>query len=92
MVATDNDFDSDNKERAIDILEQIESVLPTAEEHEDALSLHGALMELHGREAVKYRKTRNPKLAWKRSCGLARLLLHFDFLSLGILKSPLLNR
>lgn len=90
LINTDYDETGEDKESSLTILEQLESLLPTPDEDEDAYkSSWDTVMAIHGQEAVKYHETKNPTGTWKRSCVVARLLLHFDFLTLGIIKSPL---
>jgi Cft2 family RNA processing exonuclease len=84
--------DSEDEESAMTMLQLLEGLLPNAEEDADAFkSLWDTVMEIHGREAVKYHETKNPTLDWKLACVVARLLLHFDFLTLGIVTSSLIK-
>jgi hypothetical protein len=70
------------------VLQHLEGLLPDPLEEEDAArSVWDTVMELHGRGAVQFNE-RNPTPEWKISCVVARLLLHFDFLTLGIVTSP----
>jgi hypothetical protein len=68
---------------------QLEQLLPTIDEDEDAVkSLWDIVMEIHGREAVKIRETQENTLEWKLLNTVARLLIHHDFLTLGIVNQP----
>jgi hypothetical protein len=88
----DTDDNSEDKESAVAILRQLENLLPTAEQDEEAVkSSWDTVIEIHGRETVKYNESKNPTVAWKFACVVVRVLLHFDFLTLGIVKSPLLK-
>ena len=65
-------------------LSWLEKLLPDPDEDEDAAKgLWDTVMELHGREAVKLGQARGSQ-EWQASCLIARALIHFDFLSLGI--------
>jgi hypothetical protein len=71
------------------VLQLLEGLLPDPLEEEDAArSVWDTVIELHGREAVKFNEA-NPTPEWKISCIVARLLIHFDFLTLGIVTSPI---
>jgi hypothetical protein len=64
--------------------EQLERLLPDAEEDADAFkSLWDIVIELTGRESVKINE-RSGGMKWKMRCLVARILLHYDFLSRGI--------
>lgn len=94
-VVTMCDDDGDNgeaKKSALAILDQIESVLPDpVENEEDYKSLWDTIIELHGRESVKFHQSQDPvSLDWKVANTVTRVLLHFDFLTLGIVDAPLL--
>lgn len=88
----DGDAYEKDLEHALDILEQIERVLPDpVEDEDDFKSLWDSIIELHGREAVKINETQNPvSVDWKIANTVARVLLHFDFLTLGIIDAPIL--
>ena len=69
---------------AMVLLDQLERLLPDPVEDEDAFkSLWDIVIELHGREAVKINE-RNGFVQWKARCLIARVLLHFDFLTEGL--------
>jgi hypothetical protein len=86
------DDDGEIKVHAAAMLTLLEGLLPDTDEDEDASkSLWDTVMEIHGREAVKYQETKNRTMEWKLASVVTRLLLHFDFLTLGIVKSPVLN-
>mmetsp|Transcript_10711 Transcript_10711/g.25772 ORF Transcript_10711/g.25772 Transcript_10711/m.25772 type:complete len:254 (-) Transcript_10711:46-807(-) len=93
-VATMSNFDGDYevaKKNMLEILEQLEKILPDQiEEEEDYKSLWDTIIELHGREAVKFNESQNPiSLDWKIANIVTRVLLHYDFLTLGIVDAPL---
>lgn len=80
------------------IINQIEQLLPDPVEEEEAhKSAWDLVMELYGREAVKVREEalgRNyaskgglnmENLSWKTLCCIGRVLIHYDFLTKGIL-------
>ena len=84
------------------IINQIEQLLPDPIEEEEAhKSAWDLVMELYGREAVKVREEalgRNyasngglnkENLSWKTLCCIGRVLIHYDFLTKGILSSKL---
>jgi hypothetical protein len=72
------------------ILEQLEALLPDMVEDEDAVKgIWDTVLELHGREGVKINE-QNATPAWKARCLIARVLLHHDFLILGLVDSPLI--
>ena len=65
------------------LLHQLEQLLPDPMEDEDAFkSLWDLVIEIHGRESVKINE-RNGSIQWKARCLIARVLLHFDFLTDG---------
>ena len=67
-----------------DVYQQLEQLLPDPQDEEDAFkSLWDIVIELHGRESVKINE-RDGRLEWKRRCLVARVLLHYDFLTRGI--------
>lgn len=66
------------------IYEDLEKILPDPEREEDAFkSLWDIVMELHGRESVKFNE-REGREEWRMRCVVARVLLFYDFLSRGI--------
>ena len=72
------------------VLEGLTKLLPDPIEDEDSSkSLWDILIQLHGRELVKFNET-NPSPEWKAICLVARLLIHFDFLTDGIVEGPLI--
>lgn len=83
--------DQQEEQQTLLMLEQLEELLPDPKEDEDAhRSLWDLVLELHGREAVKINETKTPKdLDWKLRNVVARLLMHHDFLTLGIVDGPL---
>ena len=71
------------------ILELLEDILPDPQEDEDASkSLWDTLIELHGRDMVKFNETNRTK-EWRVRCLVARLILHFDFIIYGIVTEPI---
>ena len=96
---------------ALSILEQIEQLIPTIEEDEDAYkSAWDVVIDIYGRESVRvneealqreresgrYPSSENvgsgsrleccaDSLQWRTLCAVGRVLLHFDFLTKGIL-------
>lgn len=75
------------------MLEQLTALLPTIEDDEDAFkSGWDTVMEIHGRESVKYQETQDNTLEWKLLHTVARVLLEYDFLTLGIVTEPIPKR
>ena len=70
------------------VLERLERILPDPEEEQDAnRSLWDTMLELHGREMVKINE-KEGTLEWRTLCVVARVLLHYDFLTYGIAEGP----
>ncbi len=90
MSNDDNDFQEAEKV-ALATLEQLERILPDpVEEEDDFKSLWDTVIELYGREAVKINENQRPVLlAWKIASTVTRVLLHYDFLTYGIIDGPL---
>lgn len=66
------------------LLELLEELLPDPRDEEDAnKSAWDTIMDIHGHEMVKVNEM-NPTPEWRRLCVVARLLVHFDFLTRGI--------
>jgi hypothetical protein len=66
-----------------EFLTKLEDLLPDPQEDEDGYkSGWDILMELHGRELVKSNET-SPTPEWRKLCLVARLLIHYDFLTRG---------
>jgi len=88
--------EDNNKDEAVDvlpsteILDQLELLLPDQVEDEDAFKgLWDTVIEINGRESVKINE-RNATLQWKTRCLIARVLLHYDFLTHGLVdRDPL---
>jgi hypothetical protein len=60
---------------------KLDELLPDPIEDEDAYkSAWDTVMEIHGQDMVRANET-NPTLEWRKLCLVARLLIHFDFLS-----------
>jgi len=74
------------------ILEQLEKLLPDPiENEEDHKSAWDTIIEIHGRESIKIDESQIPiSMEWKIANIVSRLLVHFDFLQLGIVTSPLI--
>jgi hypothetical protein len=95
VMTMSNDDDDEDYEKAeeqvLAVLEQLEGILPDpVEDEEDFKSLWDTIIELHGREAVKFNQSQNPvKFDWKTANTVSRVLLHFDFLTHGIIDAPL---
>jgi hypothetical protein len=72
-------------------IDWLEELLPNPQDDEDAYnSLWDVVMELHGREAVKddmknSNDTSSSTSNWTIRCLIVRVLIHFDFLTQGIL-------
>lgn len=92
MTMSNSDEDYEKAEKSsLAILEELEKVLPDPIENEEEYkSLWDTVIELHGREAVKFSQSQNPtSLDWKIANTITRVLLHYDFLLLGIVDAPL---
>mmetsp|Transcript_28507 Transcript_28507/g.77179 ORF Transcript_28507/g.77179 Transcript_28507/m.77179 type:complete len:265 (-) Transcript_28507:41-835(-) len=91
-MSINDDGYEEEEQLALAILKQIEGVLPDPiEDEDDHKSLWDTVIEIHGREAVKINETRNPvSMDWKIASTVTRVLLHFDFLTLGIVNAPLI--
>lgn len=85
ITNTDIDYEEAH-EKVSDILQQLEMVLPDPiEAEQDYKSLWDTVIEIHGREAVKYNESQKPvSLDWKIASTVTRVLLHYDFLTHGI--------
>lgn len=90
MSNDDDDFEK-GEIMALETLEQLENVLPDPVEYEDDYkSLWDTVIQLHGREAVKFNESQKlVSLDWKIANTVTRVLLHFDFLTYGIIDAPL---
>lgn len=90
MSIDDEDLEKGEKV-ALATLEKLESVLPDPVENEDDYkSLWDTVIELYGREAVKYNESQKPlALDWKIANTVTRVLLHYDFLTYGVIDAPL---
>lgn len=65
-------------------IELLDQILPDPQIDEDAhKSSWDTVIELNGRESVKLNES-NPTNEWTLSCMKARLLIHYDFLTIGI--------
>mmetsp|Transcript_10642 Transcript_10642/g.25378 ORF Transcript_10642/g.25378 Transcript_10642/m.25378 type:complete len:312 (-) Transcript_10642:1376-2311(-) len=83
--------EGEEDQQKLAILERLEGFLPDPNEDEEAhKSLWDLVIELHGRESVKSNEMSNPiDVDWKLRNVVARILIHHDFLSLGIVDGPL---
>ena len=91
LTMSNNDDDYDEAEKStLKILEKLETILPDPVENEDDYkSLWDTIIELHGRETVKFNESQNPvSLDWRIANTVTRVLLHYDFLTLGIINNP----
>lgn len=62
-------------------LSKLKELLPDPIEDEDAnKSVWDTVMEIHGQDMVRANEG-NPTAEWRKLCLIARLLIHFDFLS-----------
>ena len=62
-------------------ISKLDDLLPDPTEDEDAhKSVWDTILEIHGQDMVRAKET-NPTLEWRKLCLVARLLIHFDFLS-----------
>lgn len=86
----DSSAGTDEESRRLTLLKRLEELLPDPSDDEDAhKSLWDTVLEIHGRESVKMEETQNPTLDWRLRNVVARLLIHHDFLTLGIVDGPL---
>lgn len=84
------DEDMDNIQCTTEFLQQLERLLPDPIEDVDAnKGLWDTVIEIHGRESVKINE-RNSTRRWRVRCAIARVLLHYDFLTLGLVETPLM--
>eukprot|EP00586_Coscinodiscus_wailesii_P014499 CAMPEP_0172520246 /NCGR_PEP_ID=MMETSP1066-20121228/291889_1 /TAXON_ID=671091 /ORGANISM="Coscinodiscus wailesii, Strain CCMP2513" /LENGTH=223 /DNA_ID=CAMNT_0013302971 /DNA_START=205 /DNA_END=877 /DNA_ORIENTATION=- len=71
-----------------DIINDLESLLPSDDEDHDAyMSLWDIVIALHGMENVKMSQKEGNK-EWDARCVVARFLIHYDFLTEGIIETP----
>ena len=81
--------------KALALITQLEQLLPDPIEEEEAhKSAWDLVIELHGREGVRIREEAlqrdgdnitKENLSWKTLCCIGRVLVHYDFLTKGIL-------
>jgi hypothetical protein len=90
IVGSSIDDDGNNTTTVL-LFERLEKLLPDPIENEDDFkSAWDTLLEIHGRESVKINENQIPKsMEWKIATVVTRLLIHFDFLQIGIVDSPL---
>lgn len=73
------------------LLVQLEELLPDPVEEEDEhKGTWDTVLELHGRDAVKYGQ-QNPTMEWQARCLAARLLIFYDFMELGVVDKPIMD-
>ena len=64
-----------------ELLKKLQDLLPDPQEDEDAYkSTWDILMEIHGRDLVKSNENDSTP-EWRKLCLVARLLIHYDFLT-----------
>jgi hypothetical protein len=90
IVGSSIDDDGNNTTTVL-LFERLEKLIPDPIENEDDFkSAWDTLLEIHGRESVKINENQIPKsMEWKIATVVTRLLIHFDFLQIGIVDSPL---
>ena len=86
---------------AVSILTQIEQLLPDPMEDEESYkSAWDVVIDLYGRESVRVKEERLQRekesggrgtrclenLEWRTLCAVGRVLIHYDFLTKGVLK------
>lgn len=88
-LVTSSSDSSDERQIADILIPLLEDLLPNPiEEEDDHKGTWDTIIELHGRESVKYNQ-QNLTLEWQTRCLAARLLVHYDFLMLGIVDRSL---
>ena len=71
------------------ILQMLEKVLPDPVEDEDGMKgTWDTVMDLYGREGVRLNE-QSAEPGWTSRCLIARVLLYHDFLTYGLIDSPL---
>ena len=79
---------SDPQEDVTELMSKLEELLPDPIEEEDEnKGTWDTVIELNGRESVKYNQ-QNPTMEWQSRCLTARLLIFYDFLMLGVVDKP----
>lgn len=88
-------------EAAVSILNQIEQLLPDPMEDEESFkSAWDVVIDLYGRESVRVKEEKLQRekesggsgtkslenLEWRTLCAVGRVLIHYDFLTKGVLK------
>lgn len=69
-------------------LSRMQLLLPDPVEDEDAhKGLWDTIIELNGRESVKINET-NGLPEWRAVCLIARVIVHYDFLTYGLIDTP----
>eukprot|EP00977_Amphora_coffeiformis_P001819 scaffold353_cov185-Amphora_coffeaeformis.AAC.47 len=83
---------SDPQEDVADLILKLEDLLPDhVEEEDDNKGNWDTVMELNGRESVKYNQ-QNLTMEWQARCLAARLLIFYDFLMLGVVDKHFADR
>lgn len=73
----------------ISLFEALEAILPDQYEDEDShKSMWDTMNDLYGREAVKINE-REGRPEWRSRCIATRLLIHYDFLTAGVVDVPI---
>jgi len=83
---------SNPQEDVTNLMATLENLLPDPVEDEDEnKGTWDTVMELNGRESVRYNQ-QNPSMEWQARCLTARLLIFYDFLMLGVVDKPFVGR
>lgn len=92
---------------AVSILSQIEQLLPDPMEDEESYkSAWDVVIDLYGRESVRVKEERLQRekesggrgttclesLEWRTLCAVGRVLIHYDFLTKGVLKEGIYSQ
>ncbi len=90
---------------AVSILTQIEQLLPDPMEDEESFkSAWDVVIDLYGRESVRVKEERLQReresggttclenLEWRTLCAVGRVLIHYDFLTKGVLKEGIYSQ
>ena len=71
------------------VLQQLQQLLPDPQEEEDEhKGTWDTIMELHGRESTKVNEMKQTP-QWVATCLVARVLIYYDFLTLGVVNKPI---
>ena len=92
---------------AVSILTQIEQLLPDPMEDEESYkSAWDVVIDLYGRESVRVKEEKLQRekesggrgttylenLEWRTLCAVGRVLIHYDFLTKGVLKEGIYSQ